>query len=110
MDDFIAYLDAQAKAGKEEVAALEAANRKDDANFTKVRTNIYEVCRTVTGALLNRPGCGIGAIKARFAGFESTWGESLQKAMANDDARGIAVAEAQLAALADVIAHFPEEI
>ena len=107
MDEFIAYLTAQAEAGKEEIAALEAEGRKDDANFAKVRANIYEVCKTVTNALVNRPGFGIEAVAARLAGFKTTWGEALDAARANDDARGIAVAEAQLTALDDVIAHFP---
>ena len=107
MDDFIAYLAAQAEAGKNEIAALEAEDRKDDANFAKVRTNIYEVCKTVTNALVNRPGFGVEAVAARLAGFKATWGDALEKATTNDDARGIAVAEAQLTALDDVIAHFP---
>ena len=107
MDEFIAYLTAQAEAGKAEIAALEADGRKDDANFVKVRTNIYEVCKTVTNALVNRPGFGADAVAARLAGFKTTWGDALDKALANDDTRGIAVAEAQLSALDDVIAHFP---
>ena len=110
MDEFIAYLSGQIDAGKEEIAALEAEGRKDDANFAKVGTNIYEVCKTVTNALLNRPGFGIEAVKARLAGFKATWGADLEKAQAHDNTRGIAVAEAQLAALNDVIAHFPEEV
>ena len=110
MDDFIAYLAAQAEAGKNEIAALEAEDRKDDANFAKVRTNIYEVCKTVTGALLNRPGFGIEVVKARLAGFKATWGADLDAATTHDDARGIAVAEAQLTALDDVITHFPEAV
>ena len=108
MDDFIAYLSERIEAGKAEIAALNADGRKDDANFAKVRTNIYEVCKTVTGALVNRPGFGAKAVAARFAGFRATWGADLEKAQAHDNARGIAVAEAQLTALDDVIAHFPE--
>lgn len=107
MDEFIAYLTAQEEAGKAEIAALQAEGRTDDANFAKVRANIYEVCKTVTQALINRPGFGEQAVAERLAGFKSTWGASLEAATEHNDARGIAVAEAQLTALADVIAHFP---
>ena len=110
MQEFIEYLTRRVEEGRAEVAALEADGRRDDANFAKARTNIYEVCRTVTQALLNRPGYGIDAIGARFEGFRSTWGAALEKALAHGDARGIAVEEAKLSALEDVIARFREEL
>ena len=62
MKDFIEYLTDQFEAGKNDIARLEADGRKDDADFAKVRTNIYDVCRTVTKATKNgmqrltRPG------------------------------------------------------
>ena len=110
MQEFIEYLARQIEAGTAEIAALEAEGRRDDANFAKVRTNIYDVCKTVTLALVDRPGFGIDAIKARFDGFGTTWGTALDKAREHGDVRGVAVAEAQLDALADVIAHFPKEM
>ena len=56
MNDFIGYLSQQIEAGKNDIARLEKEERKDDADFIKVRTNIYEVCKTVTNALAERPG------------------------------------------------------
>ena len=108
MQEFIDYLSQQLAAGKAEIAALEADGRKDDANFAKAKNNIYDVCRTVTQALIDRPGFGADAVKARFDGFRSSWGAALQKAQEHGDVRGIAVEEAKLSALEDVISHFPE--
>ena len=108
MQEFIGYLNRQIEAGKARIIALEAEGRHDDANFAKVRTNIFDVCKTVTQALLNRPGAGAGAIKAQRERFQAGWGAALQKAKAHDDTTGVAVEETKLAALADVIAHFPE--
>ncbi len=108
MQEFMNYLAGQIEAGRAEIERLEADGRKDDANFARVRTNIYDVCRTVTNTLANRPGAGEAAVKAQFARFETTWGAALEKAKAHGDAGAIAVEETKLAALADVVAHFPE--
>ena len=107
MEEFITYLSTQINEGNAEIARLEADSRVDDAAFAKVRTNIYDVCKTVCLALVDRPGFGINAVQARFEGFKSSWGTALEKAREHGDARAIAVEETKLAALDDVIAHFP---
>ena len=53
MEAWMDYLARQAEAGRTEAAALAAEGRQDDANFVKVRANIYDVCKTVSRALLN---------------------------------------------------------
>lgn len=110
MDAFIKYLTAQIEAGKAEIARLEEDGCRDDADFAKVRTNIYEVCRTVTKALLNRSGAGPEAVRKQFENFQKSWSAALDHARTHDDARSIVVEEAKLAALADVAAHFPEAV
>ena len=108
MDTFIKYLTEQIDAGKAEIARLEEDGCRDDADFAKVRTNIYEVCRTVTNALANRPGAGPEAVKKQFMNFRTSWGAALDNARKHDDARNTVIEEAKLKALADVAAHFPE--
>lgn len=108
MEQFIAFLDNRIAEGKREIEALAAAERRDDANFAKVKNNIYEVCRTVTGALRNRPGAGVKAVGAQLEKFRSIWGGALEKAKQHDDVHGVAVEEIKLKALEDVIAHFQE--
>ena len=108
MKEFITYLDSRIEEGRAEIAALTADGRKDDANFAKVRTNIYDVCRTVSQALINRPGAGTGAIGAQLERFRTEWGAALERAKQHGDVSGIAVEETKLAALVDVIAHFRE--
>lgn len=108
MEKFIQYLEQQIAAGKAQIAGLEAEGRKDDANFAKVRTNIYDVCKTVSQALLRRPDAGVGAIRAQFDRFQTAWGAALDKAKAHQDVAGIAVEETKLTALRDVIEHFRE--
>ncbi len=108
MNGFIDYLDRQIEAGRADIKALSADGRKDDSNFAKIRTNIYEVCKTVTLALIDRPGMGAEAVKARFESFRAVWGAALEKAKEHGDVEAAAVEETKLAALADVTAHFPE--
>ena len=79
MEEFITYLGSKIEEGKAETAALLADRRKDDADFAKVRTNIYDVCRTVS-----------------------------LKAKQHDNVSGIAVEETKLAALEDIIVRFQE--
>ena len=108
MNEFITYLSSKIEEGKAEATSLLADGRTDDANFTKVRTNIYDVCRTVSQALINRPGAGIGAIKAQLERFRTEWSAALEKAKQHGNINGIAVEETKLTALDDIIAHFRE--
>ncbi|MBR3381821.1 MAG: hypothetical protein IKG85_02125 [Clostridia bacterium] len=108
MRSFIEYLDGKLNEGRAEIERLSAEGRKDDADFAKVSTNIYEVCKTVSQALISRPGAGVSAIGAKFEHFRASWGAALDKAKQHDDAKAVAVEEIKLAALDDVIAHFQE--
>ena len=108
MESFIDYLAKQIEAGQDDIARLENAGCMDDADFAKVKTNIYDVCRTVTIALINCPGKGAEAVKEQFARFRTTWNEALDKAREHGENKKIVVEETKLEALEDVIAHFPE--
>lgn len=108
MQDFINYLDQKIASGKADIAALTEEGRKDDADFAKIRTNIYDVCKTVTQALINRPGAGADAVKVQFGRFESAWGAALEKAREHGNIGAVAVEETKLAALEDIAAHFSE--
>ena len=108
MKEFISYLDSRIEEGRAKIAVLTADGRTDDANFAKIRTNIYDVCRTVSRTLADRPGAGIDAIAVQLERFRATWSAALEKAKQHNDISGIAVEETKLAALEDVIAHFRE--
>ena len=108
MKEIIEYLEKQIKADKAKTAEFLTDGRKDDANFMKIQTNIYEICKTVSQALVNRPGAGIGAVKAQFERFHAEWGAALEKAKQHNNINSTAVEEIKLAALEDIIAHFQE--
>ena len=108
MEAFINYLEEKIAEGKAEIAALEADGRKDDANFAKIGTNIYDICRTVSKVHLERTGAGRDAVLAQLNRFRREWGAALERAKEHDDIDRIAVEEAKMAALEDIFAHFPE--
>lgn len=108
MEEFITFLGGKIEEGKAETAALLADGRKDDANFSKARTNIYDVCRTVSLALINRPGAGTDGIRKQLERFRTEWSAALEKARQHENISGIAVEETKLAALEDIIRHFQE--
>ena len=108
MKNFIDHLDTMIASGKADIARLTEEGRRDDADFAKVRTNIYDVCKTVTQALTSRPGAGPEAVMAQFARFKTAWSAALDKAREHGNVGAVAVEETKLAALEDVIAHFPE--
>ncbi|MCR5173887.1 MAG: hypothetical protein K6C09_04520 [Oscillospiraceae bacterium] len=110
MDAFIRYMTDQIEAGKAEIARLGNDGCQDDADFAKVRTNIYEVCNTVTDALIRRPGAGTEAIRAQFERFHTTWGAAFDSAREHNDTRNIVIGEIKLQALEDVTAHFAEAV
>ncbi len=108
MKEFMDYLESRIAEGKAEIATLEADGRKDDANFARVRMNIYDVCQTVSRALADRPGAGIGAVRTQLERFHATWSAALEKAKQHDDIHAVAVEETKLAALRDIRARFRE--
>lgn len=109
MEQFIGYLTSQVESCREEIADLEKNGCRDEAAFAKVRMNIYEVCKTVTNALINRPGAGVSAVREQFNRFRTEWSAALERARSNDDVRNVVIGETKLEVLNDVIARFPEE-
>ena len=108
MKEFIAYLETKIAEGQAEIVTLEAGGRKDDANFARIRTNIYDVCRTVSLTLVDRPGAGISALRAQLDRFRTQWGAALEKARQHANTNAVAVEETKLTALEDIIARFQE--
>lgn len=49
MDGFSEYIEKRIKELSEEEKRLEEGYRQDDAVFVKIKSNVYDVCRTVLG-------------------------------------------------------------
>ena len=104
MEEFIEALKAENAALNLRAAELRAQNKADEAVFTTVRANVYDICATVCRAhLKNGTPSAIGGI---FARFQDEWSAALESAKTRDNARKICIEEEKLEALADVRARF----
>ncbi len=108
MDDFLEYLSQRIRSVRDDITRLEESGCQDEADFAKVRMNIYDVCHTVTNVLIGRPGAGRKAVETQLERFRGSWSAALENARKHGDARNVVVEETKLEALEDVIAHFAE--
>ena len=78
MEEFIEALKAENAALNLRAAELRAQNKADEAVFTTVRANVYDICATVCRAhLKNGTPSAIGGI---FARFQDEWSAALESA------------------------------
>lgn len=87
---------------------LIAADRKDDANLTRVKSNVYGICQTVWGVFAKEADqqAACGKYRAKLDDLEQTWSVSLAKAKEYDDVEKAVIEELKLQALRDARAHF----
>ncbi len=100
MEHYIEYLDAAILRLKEEKRSLLAAERKDEADLTKIRANVYGICRTVVKVL------DAEAFRNKMDGLHREWTAALELASAHGDGKRAAIEEIKLETLADAAAHF----
>lgn len=108
MEKFNQYTESKIAQLNAQAAALQVEGKADEANFCKVRANIYDVCATVCKVHMNRPGGGKAACEKLLTKFQNDWGAELERARKNNDTKKICVEEAKMEALLDAIAHFNE--
>ena len=106
MEEFIKALREQHAALNQQAADLRAQEKGDEAVFSTVRANVYDICATVLNVQVKKgDGPGFGRMLDR---FQREWGAALDAAKRQDNAKKICVEETKLEALADVRARFEE--
>lgn len=104
MEEFINALKEQNAALKKEASELLAQNKGDESVFFTVRANVYDICATVLGVHWKRGDTAAG--EAILNRFRREWGEALESAQRQNNAKKICVEETKLDALEDVISRF----
>lgn len=87
-EDFVKFLDEQTSAVYKDINRLTEDNRKDEANFEKIRANIYQVLKTIFLASMRISGEEweqVGYFGGRLDVMEETWRSSLAKASEHND-------------------------
>lgn len=108
---FIKYLDDQTSVIDSNITRLIRDNRRDDANFEKVRANIYQMLKTIFQASLRTSTEEEAQLKffdARLKMIEATWKTALDKAEEHNNATRILQEKIKLEVMKDVRNTFKE--
>ncbi len=96
MEQFVTYLDEQAAHLREESRKLAADHRRDEGDLTKIRVNVYGICKSVLQVQ------GSEKAKAILAGLRDTWSKNLEMAREHDDVKQAVIEEIKLETLAEI--------
>ncbi len=108
MQGFFDQLQGVADDLREQAKALSAHSCQDEADLTKIRANIYEVCATIGNVVCKTQpeDARERAYLAKLEALPRNWQVALEAAKAHNNAERAAVEELKLEALADVLARF----
>ena len=104
-ENFIGYLDQRTSVIDGKISQLIRDNRRDDANFEKIRVNIYQIFKTVFQTSLRistEEEKQLEFFKARLKDFEKTWKTALDKATEHNDTTRILQEQLKLQVLNEV--------
>ena len=99
MEKFVTYLDEQAARLREESRTLAADDRRDEGDLTKIRANVYGICKSVLQVQDS------GKAKAILTGLHDTWSKNLEMARGHDDVKQAVIEEIKLETLAEIQAR-----
>ncbi len=102
---FISYLDQRTTSVQEDTLRLIADDRRDEANFEKIRANIFQIVKTMLQAsarISQEESERIGFLEAKLALFQETWEGYLRKAKEHGDDLKIVQEQTRLEALAEI--------
>ncbi len=110
MNDYMEYLDKTIKELQNEEEALIVANRKDEANFTKIKINICHICKTIynVSAKTNKGESLREEYIRQLTRLPENWRISLDKAKEHCDVEKIVIEETKLEMLQMIKAKFEE--
>lgn len=108
MNAFLKELEQIAADLRQQATVYAADLRQDDADLTKIRANIYEICATIGNVV-----CKMTPEEQREAAYRKkleelprNWRTALEMARAHSNTQRAAVEELKLESLADVLARF----
>lgn len=110
MNTYIEYLDNTIKKLQKEEETLIATNRKDEANFIKIKINICDICKTIYNVSA-KTNSGMALREAhirQLTRLPENWKISLEKARTHSDVQKIVIEETKLEMLQIIKAKFEE--
>lgn len=107
---FVDYIDKKIQDLKNEEMLLEKENRKDEADFSKIKINICEICKTLYSVSKNGPK-GQSAKEffvQKIEKLSGEWNESKDKAKEHNDIEKVIIEELKLEVLNEVKQKYME--
>lgn len=102
---FINYLDQRTSSVQEDTLRLIADNRRDEANFEKIRTNIFQIVKTIfqTSVRVSQEESErVRFLDTKLTLFQETWESHLTEAKEHGDDLKIVQEQTRLEALAEI--------
>ena len=103
--DLRAWLTEQIAACESQRTALWADERQDEANFARIRANVYDIFRTVLKVMEGSPD-GETLFAAKLTEIPSAWQKAHDQAERHGDAATLCIERIKLDAAAEVRAKF----
>lgn len=100
-----AWLGEQIAACESQRTALWADERQDEANFARIRSNVYDIFRTVLKVAESRSD-GEALFAAKLTEIPSAWQKAHDQAEQHGDAAALCIERIKLDAAAEVRAQF----
>ena len=105
IETFINYLDQRISSIQEDTLRLIADDRRDEANFEKIRANIFQIVKTMLQAsarISQEESERVSFLESNIALFQETWEGYLMKAKEHGDDLKIVQEQTRLEALAEI--------
>ena len=110
MKQFVEYIDDMIAQLKVEEQELIATDRKDEANFFRIKMNIYDICKTVY--IVSEKRFNGNALREEYlrqlTRLHENWKISYNKAKENNDVQKIVIEETKLAVLQQIKEKYEE--
>lgn len=104
--EFLEYLDISIKTSQDMTNELIKDNRKDEADHEKVKTNVYQIFKTVFQVITIQKALGLDEIKKLFLEklktIPANWKASLESSKKFQDYEKILIEEIKLQTLEDI--------
>lgn len=98
--DIVSYFDERILDCQKRKSLLEADERNDEADFEKIRENIYQIFKTIFSVSLQAGGSDSNAVRKQFLEkldqIPESWRESLRKAQEHGDTAKIVIEQLKL--------------
>lgn len=110
MNKYIAYLEKTIVELQKEETLLAATDRKDEANFIKIKMNICDICKTIynVSARTNHGEALKEEYIRQLTRLPENWKITLDKAREHGDVQKIVIEETKLDMLQEIKAKFEE--